>query len=410
LWFGTSLGLSRFEPSPDSPAPPTRVFITGFAVNGVAQALADPGVTQLSEIRLAPDQRQLQFDFVGVGAPADEVLSYQYRLVGADSRWSAPSPGHSVDYAALTPGRYRFEVRAVKGGSSALSAMASASFELSPPFWRSWSFLVAAMALSVGLAYFAHRYHLSRQLELERTRLRIATDLHDDLGASLTRVAILSELAGRDAGGAAGNGPLLGEIAETSRDLLDGLSDLVWCIDPRRDDMHSMVRRLRHFASSLLEAKGIQLVFDIGQESERLSLRLDQRRHLFLIFKEAIQNAARHSDCRSLLVSLAVVDGECLARVKDDGKGLPEPLPESGNGLDSIGRRAQALGGRLQIVSRSPYGVAVEVRFPERVRNYWASRLFANAGRTLMLLRRASHWVEMTTDGHRHNPRIDRRG
>jgi len=387
LWFGTSLGISHYVPGPELPASPPRLLITGLAVNGNPQTLADPGVTQIPELRLAPDQRQLQFDFVGTGAATDEVLHYQYRLVGADGRWSNPSASHSVNYAALTPGRYRFEVRLAGQGGLGESATSTASFTIRPPFWQSWWFILSCLTIVAALTYLAHRYNLGRQLELERIRIRIATDLHDDLGASLTRVAILSDLAGRNASGPAGNGAVLGEIADTARELLDGLSDLVWSIDPRRDDMPSMVRRLRHFASSLLEAKGVHFGFEIGPEAERLALRLDQRRHLFLIFKEAIQNAARHSQCHSLLVSLTVVRGQCVARVKDDGRGLPNPAPEAGNGLDSMRARAKALNGKLNIVSGDPEGVSVEVSFPAPATKGAFRSQRSQGGRIFMLLR-----------------------
>ncbi len=388
LWFGTSLGISDYRPGLELPASSPRLFISGWAVNGSPQVLADPGMAQVPELRLTPDQRRLQFDFVGTGAATDEVLSYQYRLVGADARWSNPSTSHSVNFAALAPGSYRFEVRLAGKDGSSQAATATADFVLPPPFWGTWWFIAVAVGLAAGLAYLAHRYHLGRQLELERMRTRIATDLHDDLGASLTRVAILSELAGRGSNSENANGAVLGEIAETARELLDGLSDLVWSIDPRRDDMPSLVRRLRHFASSLLEARGIQLTFEIQQEAERLMLRLDQRRHLFLIFKEAIQNAVRHSQCRSLLVSLAVSGDRCTACVRDNGRGLPAgPLPETGNGLESLRIRAAALNGELSIFSAPGSGVTVQVSFPEPARKSSLGSQRARVGRIHMLLR-----------------------
>jgi signal transduction histidine kinase len=320
-------------------------------------------------------------DFVATGAAPGEPIQYQYWLQGADAKWSSPTTERSVSYAGLASGQFRFLVRAV--GAAGTAATAGLAFEVLPPVWRRWWFLTPAIAMLCGLVWFAHRYDLARRLEVERLRLRISRDLHDDLGADLSRVAILSELVARQTE----RGPqeasrLLTEIADLARGMVDGLGDLVWAMDPQRDDLPSIARRIRRYASDVLESQGIRWSLDTPQDGELAPFPPDKRRHLLLIFQEAIRNAARHSGAKQVRLSLEVEGGEGVARIADDGCGLPDPRPDSGNGLRNLGARAAALGGTLSMESVRGEGVRVTVRFP-------ISRARGRLGRMRMLFRRS---------------------
>ena len=357
MWFGTTMGISRITPEAESPRKTPPVYITALEVNGEPRAVTDPGARRLAGVRLTPSQRHVHIEFVAVG----EALEYQYQLEGTDHGWSAPSEQRSVDYAGLAPGDYRFLVRAAAAPGIATPAPAEVMFRISPPLWgRTWFLAVLAVAMAL-LMLGGHRYHLARRLELERVRLRIAADLHDDLGASLTRVAILSEIANRQH---SEPGRHLTEIAETARGLVDGLSDIVWSIDPRRDDMRNLVRRLRQLAGETLEPLGVQWRLDAAAGIEHLAFSPDQRRNLFLIVKEAIHNAARHSGCRRLGIVIEVRQGRCLVTVSDDGRGFPEGDPESGNGLANMRARAAALGGSLAAGAAPGGGAEIVLSFP----------------------------------------------
>jgi signal transduction histidine kinase len=158
---------------------------------------------------------------------------------------------------------------------------------------------------------------------------------------------------------------------------------LVWAIDPRRDDLPSMARQIRRYASDVLTANGIEWTFDSPVEPA-WAFGPDQRRHVLLIFQEAIRNAARHSGCSELHMSLLAARGECVARIRDDGRGLPDPLPEAGEGLANMRTRAALLGGSCEIVSAPGGGVELIVQFPLSPRPRWRGRmrmLFRGASR-----------------------------
>src|SRR5262249_45083363 len=196
LWFGTLQGLSRLIPEPDIAASPPPVFIGGLRVAGTEHKISELGVTELSGLEFGANQNNRQIDFFCLGFGTGEPLRYQYKLEGANSDWNAPIDGRAVNYENLSPGDYRFMVRAVNSEGPASATPAIVAFRILPPLWRRWWFLTLAGMLLGSIVFFADRYRIARLLELERVRTRIAADLHDDIGSGLTRIAILSEIAG----------------------------------------------------------------------------------------------------------------------------------------------------------------------------------------------------------------------
>lgn len=213
----------------------------------------------------------------------------------------------------------------------------------------------------------------ARLVALERVRTRIATDLHDDIGASLSRMAIMSEVAKRRL--APDDGApirMLDEIADSARALLDSMSDIVWAVDPRRDDLRSVVQRIRQFASDVLEGRGIRWDFRVPADVEELKLGPDERRHLFLIFKEAINNIARHAaEVTSATLSIYMSGDQLVGEIRDDGRGFAlssmgqaEVKSRGGHGLPNMQARAVQLGGSLKIESQPGAGTSLTLKFP----------------------------------------------
>ncbi len=374
LWFGMTHGLSRFSPVPDdSPAPPA-VLITGLRVSGSSRHVSALGETDLTLPDFSASDNQLQFDFVALGFGSGEVLRYQYKLEGADRDWSALSEQRTVNYASLAPGSYRFLVRAANSDSAVSAFPASVRFTILHPFWQRWWFLLFA-ALFVGLAFYAlYRYRVSRLIEFANMRTRIATDLHDDIGSGLSRVAILSEVVKQRMGAPGGehSGPMLTEIADSARDLVGSMRDIVWAIDPRRDDLSNLIFRMRQFASDILEPQKIKLDVRAPSDLHKIKLNPDQRRHLFLIFKEAINNVARHASCTSALSSITVSRNRLVLELEDDGRGFSVAPPlagqtnghSAGHGLENMRRRANELNGKLIIESESGKGTRLRLTVP----------------------------------------------
>jgi signal transduction histidine kinase len=229
--------------------------------------------------------------------------------------------------------------------------------------------LALAAAVFAAVAFAAARARANRDLSLERMRARIAADLHDDIGSSLARISILSEVARLKAGSGEA-AALLGEIAETSRSLVGSMSDAVWSIDPAEDDLGHVVARMRAFATDVLDGKGVAWTFDAPGEN-RTRLAPETRRELFLVFKEAVTNVARHSGARVARLRLEVLEDALTLEVGDDGKGFaPGPAPDlesglrRGRGLVNMQARAARMGGSLSVISAPGIGVRLDLVLP----------------------------------------------
>ena len=268
LWFGTPEGVSRLVPGPDAASPPPRAVIAAFRVNGNARPVPELGTAALTGITLAPDENRVRVDFASPSfAPGGRVL-FQTRLEGLDAQWSAPNADPTVRYVGLAAGSYRLAVRAV-APDGAPGPEATAAFSVLPPLWRRPEFLVSALALVALAAFLVHRQGVRHAVAVERVRTRLATDLHDDVGSSLARISILSEVGRRDLDPAGETARLFSEIGETSRGVIDALGDAIWSIDPRHDDLQSLADRLRHFATDLLEGRGIACRIEVPVRRRR---------------------------------------------------------------------------------------------------------------------------------------------
>ena len=369
LWFTTQTGLSRFVPQPVLAAPPPAILITGVTIAGRAAAVSAIGETFLALPDLRPGGQHLQIDFASLQFAPGERLRYQYRLEGADENWGPPTSRRSISFASFSPGSYRFLVRAVTADGVVSAQPAVVSFTVLPPFWLRWWFVTAA-ALAVAAAALAfHRYRLARTLELERVRTRIATDLHDDIGANLTRIAILSEVARRQPNdrGRSLDAPLT-SIADIARESVATMSDIVWAISPERDTLRDVVGRMRAHAEEVFESRDVRVLLDMPDVTEPSRLGVDIRRDLYLVFKEAISNAARHSACSTIAITLRATASDLWLEVTDDGVGFDRGHNGEGNGLGSMRRRAQRLGASLDVVSAPGAGTSVRLRMPIRER------------------------------------------
>jgi signal transduction histidine kinase len=369
LWFVTSQGVSRFDPLPAREPSAPAIMISGLRVAGIAQSVSELGETTIRLLKLSSGQNNLSVDFFALNFGVGEVLKYQYRLEGADAGWSQPTQERTVNFASLAPGDYRLLARAVSSNGLTSQTPASVSFTILRPVWQRWWFLALA-ALGLGLTALAfYRSRVKRIVEHERMRTRIATDLHDDIGSSLSQIAILSEVSRRRVGPEQnGVGESLAQIANTSRDLVDTMSDIVWAINPRRDRLSDLVQRMREFAGDVFTAREIEFSFRAPSDGQEVRLDADVRRQLYLIFKEAVNNAARHAQCAEAEIEFEVAQDRLLLRVRDNGRGFdPNGDASTGrnvNGLASMRERARAIGGKIEITSQPNLGTAIKLDLP----------------------------------------------
>lgn len=364
LWFGTFNGLSRLDPQPDVRQEAPAISITSVSVGGIRQPLSELGAPAVAGLEFGAAQHNVQISFASLSIGHAALLRYQYKLEGSDNDWSTPSDQRTVNYARLAPAKYRFLVRALSlDGRTSLSP-ASVSFRVLAPIWQRWWFLTGSALAIMLVILWLYRYRVAQLVEIEKVRTRIATDLHDDIGASLSQIAILSEVVQQQSGETVAPNHPLAVIASTARELVDSMSDIVWSINPNRDRLSDLQQRMRSFATDVFTARNVEFSFNIHTPEPALRLGAELRRQVFLIFKEAVNNIVRHSACSRVEIEFGTLKDSITLRLSDDGKGFDKNLAADGHGLLSMRHRAGELGAVLAIQSNHGRGTVVLLQVP----------------------------------------------
>ncbi len=365
LWFATNSGISRLIPAPDMSSRPPVVLISALRVMGAPRPISELGETSITGLTLPATSNGVEIEYFGFDFSPNTRHRYQYKLAGADEDWSPPTQQRSVDFADLAAGSYRFLVRAVNADGVSSLQPATIEFTVMKPLWARWWFLLA-MALAAGAAaYGAFRYRLAQLLELERVRARISADLHDGVGASLSEIVVLSEVARTHLGEThpAVAGPLA-EIVAISREVMDSMGDMVWVINPRYDHLNDLLARVRRFAGDMLGSRDISLQFNGPDTGEDPLLSADLRRHLLLIAKEAVNNIVKHSHATKACIGFELHARRLTLRVSDNGCGFDSAACQPGNGLANMNRRAAWLSGSAELHSSPGEGTVIKVVAP----------------------------------------------
>lgn len=361
LWFSYISGVVRLVPTGENRGAPATMLITRVQVSGDALPISPLGQSRISDVDIAAG-RNLQIEFVAPGSGPTDGRRYQHQLQGGDGRWSLPSDYREVTYANLMPGTYRFSVRAVDS-NGATSREAAFAFTVLAPIWQRWWFASSMIALVVVAGHLLYRRRVVRLLEVARMRTRIATDLHDDIGANLTRIAILSEVVRRQPRDAGTVDNQLASIASVARESVTSMSDIVWAISPERDTLGDLVRKMREYAGEMFTDR--PLVFEASSVGSERALPPAVRRELYLIFKEAANNAARHATAAAVRILIRVDRGGLELEITDDGPGFDVTASAGrGNGLGNMRKRAERLGGWLSVTSSRSSGTTIRLRVP----------------------------------------------
>jgi signal transduction histidine kinase/ligand-binding sensor domain-containing protein len=359
LVAGRTLARLASSRLPQRDAP--RCLLSALRVSGRVLPMPVVGLDRVKDLDVQPGANQIDIEVLGLSPRLGEPLDYEYRLSGVSDVWTR-APERRITYAGLASGRYVFEARVVGATGASVSPVAAVAFRVLPPWYRRWWFLSLVGLTSLLAAYVAHRRRLAEVVRTERLRSRIATDLHDDIGSSLSQIAILAEVARRRAGSSdpAVAGPL-DSIATTSRNLVDAMSDIVWAVNPRTDSLSDLTRRMHRFAEETLGGANITLTFSAPSTDGDLKLGADLRRELYLILKESVNNIARHSGATTAVVELGLTRSELHLSISDDGRGFDPAMRTDGNGVESMRKRAAAFGGVFTIDSAPGRGTRVSL-------------------------------------------------
>ncbi|MGH7493795.1 MAG: sensor histidine kinase [bacterium] len=361
LYFGGINGLNRFFPHEirDNPHPPP-IALTAFKVFNEKVAL-DTALGEIKTIQLSYRQNFFSFDFAALDLTQPEKNQYAYKMEGFDQDWIHSETRRYANYTNLDAGKYTFRVKGANNDEVWNEQGASVNIIITPPFWETWWFRLLAAAGVTGLLTSIYRYRVARLLEMERLRVRIASDLHDDIGSTLTKISLHSELIQYSAEPGEVKESLR-KIGAMSRELITTMSDIVWSIDARNDTVGDLLDRMREFAASVLPARSIAFSFDAASLELPRKLPVTIRQNIYLIFKEAINNIAKHAVASRVEIRLRSANGTFNMIICDDGYAIPADESPTGQGLRNMQMRAQRIGGHLEI-SRDP-GYTVSLTAP----------------------------------------------
>ncbi len=285
-----------------------------------------------------------------------------YRLEGWGEEVYEHTGTAPVFYQQLPPGDYTF--KAWQQNAEGIAGPESGfSFVIHSPFYITWWFIMLNILFLTTAYYLFSRYKLKKALELERLRTRIATDLHDDIGATLSAISLYAETLKSQKGiSQPQQTNILSKIGESSRDMVSSMSDIVWAINPVNDDGEKFMNRMRSYAADLCQAKEIRLHFGAAEQMEKVRLPLEHRKNMYLIFKESLNNAVKYSGAGNIYVNLQVQGNNLVMTITDDGVGFNVETVRKGNGIKNLHARAEMIGAGLKLTSRPGEGTTIELK------------------------------------------------
>ncbi|MBL0045803.1 MAG: hypothetical protein IPP33_15825 [Flavobacteriales bacterium] len=348
----------EFDHLPELPS----AYLTGTWAAGMALNVQDASV----ELTYRSSVIEIGVSALAFGFPEQLVL--EYKLDGVEEEWRTTSLRENIRYAGVPIGSHSLLVKVRDAFGRVGPEQALLIVSVNAPFWLKWWFYVALLAI-VAIALWAYfRLRFRQQVRLQRMRDRIARDLHDDIGSTLGSISYFSEavkqrIAQNDAPGAQA---VLDRIGENSREMIDQMHDIVWSVDPRKDAFGELSGRMRSFASEMLGPLGVAVHMEEDPALAHVKLSMEQRKGIFLIFKEAVFNAAKHAKAKNMLITLRKQGRDLSITVVDDGVGpaASNGSAMGGNGLDNMHKRAAELGGSCTISPGKLSGTVVHLRLP----------------------------------------------
>ncbi|HKJ81936.1 MAG TPA: two-component regulator propeller domain-containing protein, partial [Ignavibacteriaceae bacterium] len=368
LFFGGDKGLSSFFPDSfcdNDYLPP--VVITSFKKFNKEVNLGE-NISYVHKLVLSYKDYVFSFGFSALNYIHPEKNQFRYKLKGFDQDWVVAGSSRSATYTNLDPGEYTFMVKAANNDGIWNPVPASIRIIITPSFWTTWWFRIVAIFIlfvsGSGSVRYVEVKRIKRRIEkleqekmLEQERVRISQDLHDEIGASLSEIAILSELAKKKPEEADFR---IKEISERAAEVIDSVSEIVWAMNPQNDELDNLVSYTRRYTVKYLNLANIKCQFTLPENVPALLLSAVLRRNIFLVIKESLHNIIKHSQASEVMFTISVLDRSFSVEIKDNGKGFSiERSLGSGNGLANIKKRIKDIGGTVNIESSADKGTLI---------------------------------------------------
>jgi ligand-binding sensor domain-containing protein/two-component sensor histidine kinase len=362
LWLTTANGLVNIIDGEmeNTPAPPAYITSVDLGDTSFKYSSYYAG----SKVQLKYDQNQARFEFSSPAFINEKQVFYSYRLLGsADTSWSKPSNLHRVSFASLRPGNYRFELRTI-GWNEKRGKPVCFVFSVQPPYWQTWWFYLSVGFAAILILYALYLYRIRQLLNLQKVRNRIATDLHDDIGSTLTNINMLSEISRKNLQQPKEAEKFLQRISEEVTASSQALNDIIWNVNSRNDSMEETLTRMRRYAAELFDSSKTICHLSMDESAAAKKIDMEQRRDVYLIYKESMNNIFKHAFASNVWIDVQWQNEKLHLKIKDDGKGFESAVVTNRNGLRNIHSRAEKWKGSALIETSPGKGTLIEIILP----------------------------------------------
>lgn len=384
LMFGGVDGVVTFNPieilqkQPPAPIVFTGVSISNKSINWKTDSSnlnAPIGYAKL--LTLQPGQNIFSISFATLEYRSNAKKMYKYKLEGFDKDWTIPDAKNEVTYTNLSPGTYTFYIMGANTDGVWNEKPISLEIIVRPYWHQTIWFKIAMVLLFAAALYALYRYRLSQVLQLQKLRNRIARDLHDEIGSTLSSISIYAASANKINTGNPKVANILSRINTGTSEMMEAMSDIIWAVNTGSGNLDDLANRLRSFAVHVTEAKNMELHFTDNEYIPSIELDMEQRKNVYLICKEAISNAVKYSNGTQLGVEVSVKNHKLVMQISDNGIGFraedqsPSVSSQSfgKNGLKNMKSRAEEINAQLEITSEPGSGTQVMLTMPTKNHN-----------------------------------------
>ncbi len=381
LWFPTIKGLVSVNPellnlNPNTKPPPVR--IESVLIDGQEQNTNSLRAVLPQSLVIPAGRERLEIQYTSLNLAAPDRARFKYRLEGHETDWIEAGTTRVARYSRLPPGQYRFQVTACNEDGVWSESGSTLILAVAPPFWKTRWFLGGSAAGLLGaviaIVYYLATQRLKRQVEtlrqketLEKERSRIARDLHDQLGANLTQVALLGELVESDKNAPDEVEAHAQQISQTARETTRALDEIVWAVNPSNDSLDGLINYACKYAQEYLAIAGLRYRLEVPPQLPNIGISPEVRHNVFLAFKEAVTNVVRHAHASEGRIRLHMEPKEFTLEIEDNGRGLAgadSPAAQMRNGLRNMRKRMEDIGGRFAIGPAPEGGAQVRLTAP----------------------------------------------
>jgi ligand-binding sensor domain-containing protein/signal transduction histidine kinase len=378
LWFPTIQGLASLNPARlNLNTNPPPVVIESVVVAGELQTPETLRSAPPHEITISPGKEGLEIRFASLSLAAPDKGRFKYQLEGYEAApIERPGTVREVLYSKLPPAQYRFKVTACNEDDVWDKDWASLSISVLPPFWRTWWFLglttVCLLGMIVGSVHYVSTQRLQHQLAalrqkeaLEKERARIARDIHDQVGASLTQLSLLAELVESDKHHPEEVEGHARQIEQTALETTRALDEIVWTVNPSNDTLDGLITYVCKYAQDYLALAALRYRLEVPPQLPNISITPELRHNVFLAAKEAVNNVVKHSEATAAWLRLRLEPGRFTLEIEDNGRGLSPGAAHKGrNGLRNMRKRLEDVGGEFSIAPGAEGGTRVSLTAP----------------------------------------------